>query len=94
MLLLDFTRETSLAYVYSCAGTSQSFVAGDVPLNTAKSAVDSTLATVFDNGNIIACFLLCGLMFVNVTLLMLDIVWLIMRYTHQKEEQKEEEEVL
>jgi len=39
-------------------------------------------------------FLLCDLMFVNVTLLMLDIVWLIMRYTHQKEEQKEEEEVL
>jgi len=39
-------------------------------------------------------FLLCDLMFVNVTLLMLDIVWLIMQYTHQKEEQKEEEEVL
>jgi len=57
MALRSTTVGTFYACVYSCAGTSQNFVALDAPLK-AKSTADSTLAVAFDNGTVFIILLM------------------------------------
>jgi len=57
MALRSTTVGTFYACVYSCAGTSQNFMALDAPLK-AKSTADSTLAVAFDNGTVFIILLM------------------------------------